>query len=225
MVALCAIAGQIAVHVVMKIHSYDSAKINFGGRQRMLSQRIAFEIVSLVYYKQDGINVNSTAAATQLTALAKELNVSTTLWASSQTGLVAGSDSLGTIQETDSTILGLYDSLNTNYFYPYYWLIGNFTTANWSDPTYTSPTIDSCVSLRQNFLVGMNNIVTTYQSQSDIRLNNLVIIEGVFLGVTLAILIFELVFVARPAIQHMNNLDKITKENQAKEPLGKIAEA
>jgi hypothetical protein len=42
-VTISTIVGQYVVHTTLHIHEYDGAKINIGGRQRMLSKKFSME--------------------------------------------------------------------------------------------------------------------------------------------------------------------------------------
>ncbi|KAI8920561.1 hypothetical protein BC831DRAFT_515459 [Entophlyctis helioformis] len=213
LIALLTVVGQTLIHITLRIHSEDGTKINVGGRQRMLSQKMSLETLGLIYYAQCN-PPNTTFAASIAPTLTTLRRSAINLWTASHTDLQAGSSALGISAEKDAGVLAAYTVLAPRFAR----LAGNmaaFDTGNKNDPATMSDLIDDILPARQSFLVQMNDIVSTYQTISDGRIYWLIVIEVVLLVFTLFVLILEVFFVVRPALQHMRNIQRIKKASLA----------
>ncbi|KAI8928113.1 hypothetical protein BC831DRAFT_510316 [Entophlyctis helioformis] len=209
LIALATIIGQTLIHVTLRIHAEDGSKINVGGRQRMLSQKMSLETLGLVYYAQCN-PLNTTFAGSISPTLTTLRRSAINLWTTSHTDLQAGSSALGISAEKDAGVLDSFALLAPKFAR----LAGNMATfdaGNPADPATMSDLIDDILPARQSYLVQMNDIVSTYQSISDSRIRSLLIIEICLFVFTLLVLILEVIFVVRPALQHMKRIQAIKK--------------
>lgn len=87
-VILLSIAGQVAVHVYIENSQSDAVIINVSGRQRMLSQLMTKDALTLAFL---AVHPNSTVNGPNSTYFLKELQAKFPLWKAAHDALINGS--------------------------------------------------------------------------------------------------------------------------------------
>lgn len=103
LVILLSIAGQLAVHIVIHNSFSDSLVVNIAGRQRMLSQLISKDCVSIAYYRGQEKNV---------TFYVNQLKLWLPVFRSSHYGLWKGNSSLGLSKTSKGSIVKNFQTLD-----------------------------------------------------------------------------------------------------------------
>lgn len=220
------IAGQSLINSTLSVHADDSAKINIGGRQRMLCNRYSLQVQSM-------ITAYSLGNLTLAQSYNKSAQTTLALIQASRSALINGnSDPAFELPvETNATILNFYKNLTTfeNAFQNQaanLIFFGSLTN-NSNDPTTVTNVVNT-IQIALNFVTNMNAIVNQYQFISDDRIYYLRVIEIVLLVCTLLVMVVEAYVVVVPSFRHMNLLlkeEKIRKAAEKAEEKAKQIEA
>ncbi len=105
-IALSVIISQVLVRNHLDTQISDSTVINVAGRQRMLSQKLTKEIVSL--------SVSSDKKNREI--LKNKIEETLFLWELSHNSLQNGNDSLGLPKKNSFTILSKFKEINPSYY-------------------------------------------------------------------------------------------------------------
>lgn len=193
-IALLSIVGQIIVQGAIQQQKSDAFAINIAGRQRMLSQQISKNALFLEYSSDTSARATST----------QELQTALASWKQVHEGLQHGDTKLGLPAENSTAMLNLYQSIQPDFTaidQASQDLLSLVTSR--ADAAGNSSTIQSDVqtilSHEKPFLSEMNAIVGQLQSEAEDRISTLHILELILLGITLAVLAGEALFVFRPA--------------------------
>ena len=196
-IALLAVSGQILIQMSLQRQSEDAGVINIAGRQRMLSQKLSKAALAL--------SIAPTEA--QRTPRIAELNAGTLLWESSHQGLQQGSTQLNLPGNNSATVTQLYAHIQPNFDAMVGAIQGlldvaqkNRLESSQAFRTTTAPFIQTILQNEAPFLVGMDKIVSQYEVEANGRVNQLKQIELILLTLTILVLLFEGIFVFRPAI-------------------------
>lgn len=190
-IALSVIISQIYIRVHLRNQQGDSTVINIAGRQRMLSQKLTKEIVSLSvsdnYHKRKYLKNN----------ISETLN----LWELSHKSLQVGNDSLGLPNQNSDKIKSKFRLLN-----PVFDTISiaakNIILYLDKNPSISlddlRPQIQKVTANEGSFLVMMDDIVNQYDKEADEKVTWLRKLEFSLMILTLFILLAEFLFLFYP---------------------------
>jgi len=230
LIALSIIISQFFISNHLDSQQSDSTVINIAGRQRMLSQKLTKEVISLT----------QTVDANERIALKNKIHKTLTLWQTSHEALQKGSKTLGLPGKNSETVNQMFETLNIS-----------FNTINQNSEKIISaieanPNLGlyeikrniNIVKAKENdFLVMMDKIVNQYNTEADKKTDWLrkleiflavftfLILLGEFLFIfwptakTIRSTLFSLVSAERRAVKMARNADElsIAKEKSIKE--------
>lgn len=190
-IALSVVISQIFVRNHLQTQQSDSTVINVAGRQRMLSQKLTKEIVSLSVYK-DQIN---------RLLLKNKIKETLSLWELSHNSLQQGNDSLGLPAKNSKKIEAKFLGIN-----PVFNKIKKATKSivrklennllvSQDDLSYD---IEKVTYNEGDFLVRMDDIVNQYDAEADEKVAWLRRLELYLMVLTLMILLAEFLFIFWP---------------------------
>lgn len=197
-IALSVILSQILVRKHLNDQQSDSSVINVAGRQRMLSQKLTKEIVSL-----------STENTPEERLLLKEkIKQTLKLWEQSHHALQQGSDSLGLPGNNSAVIKEKFNVLNPTF--------DTISKASKSiiekieniPPLPLSAFIDDIEKVKENeshFLLVMDQIVNQYDLEADAKVSWLRKLEMLLMVLTLLILLGEFLFIFWPTAKSVKS--------------------
>jgi len=195
-IALTIIISQILVQYNLNQQLSDSKIINFSGKQRMLSQKIAKEVLILHY-------VSDSASAQQISHLRSVLS----LWKKNQNALENGSDSLAFPLEKSETLHKLYLEIN-----PIFNRIASTADSFLSNlrekknKNQNQKLVQVILENEGNFLSKMNQIVTQYDLEAHQKVTEQRKIEYWIFGFTLVVLLLEFFFIFKPTNKKIERL-------------------
>ncbi len=210
-IAITIIIAQILIQQHLTNQLDDSRVINIAGRQRALSQKLTKEVLLL----QNKID-DSTKLEQRFDRLAETLH----LWQTSHYALQYGNDSMELSQEENTTILQLFKELD-----PHHQAMVNATeeilkgrptskTVKKIDPDQVAIVLEN----EYPFLLKMDTIVNQYDKRSKEQLQLLKLKEFLLLGVSLLILILEILFLFKPlSIQIKETISKLIQSQKKAE--------
>ncbi|MBD0822998.1 sensor histidine kinase [Aestuariibaculum marinum] len=190
-IALSVIISQILIRKHLNAQQSDSTVINVAGRQRMLSQKLTKDIVTL-----------STEQELEERILLKDkIKATLKLWETSHYALQEGNDSLGLPGENSDIIANKFQKLN-----PTFNIISGAAKAIIEDIENVPPLPNSAFSedikkVRQNegeFLSVMDEIVNQYDLEANEKVSWLRSLEMLLTILTLIILLAEFLFIFWP---------------------------
>ncbi len=210
-IALSVIISQILIRKHLNDQKDDSSVINVAGRQRMLSQKLTKEIVSI------SIEANLESRI----ALKDKLKQTLGLWEMSHNGLQTGNDSLGLPGANSATVVSMFKELNPSFntikdaSFAIIEKIENIPSL----PVQTF--IDDVNKVKENetaFLTKMDRIVNQYDSEANEKVSTLRRLELLLMGLTLFILLCEFLFIFWPTAKTVKNTlaDLMVAEQKAK---------
>ncbi len=190
-IALSVVVSQIFVRNHLKTQQSDSTVINVAGRQRMLSQKLTKEIVSLTVYSDEN-NRNQ---------LKNKIKKTLSLWQLSHKALQKGDDSLGLPAKKSEKIDKKFSKIN-----PVFNKILNASTSIVQkiehNPLITqedlSADIEKVTKNESTFLLMMDDIVNQYEKEADAKVVWLRKLEFSLMVLTLLILLAEFLFIFWP---------------------------
>ncbi len=197
-IALSVILSQILVRKHLNDQQSDSSVINVAGRQRMLSQKLTKEIVSL-----------STENTPEERILLKEkIKQTLKLWEQSHHALQQGNDSLGLPGNNSVVIKEKFNVLNPRF--------NTISKASKSiiekieniPPLPLSAFIDDIEKVKENeshFLLVMDQIVNQYDLEADAKVSWLRKLEMLLMVLTLLILLGEFLFIFWPTAKSVKS--------------------
>ncbi len=211
-IALSVIVSQILIRTHLSGQQSDSTVINIAGRQRMLSQKLAKNVVSL----------SSPQVETKdLQALKDDLKATLRLWEFSHFALQKGNDSLGLPQKSSLDITIKFATLN-----PVFDTIANASKA--IIKTIETDTLWSLAVLQEHidtvkanegeFLLQMDAIVNQFDGEAEEKVSWLRQLELWLTVLTLFILLGEVLFIFWPAAKSVRYTlsELLTAEKRAK---------
>ena len=195
-IAVAIILSQIYIQQYIKKQESDSRVVNLAGRQRMLSQKIS----------KLALQIDMATPPAHRQTYAAQLEEALALWMQSHQGLLQGDEQLGVTGEKSAVVEGMYRTVA-----PYYKAMvvntQRLLQVLKNDPVVKTavlqPYIQNILNNEGAFLEGMNNIVFQYDSEAKAKVLYLESIELVLLAISLAIILFELLFIFRPTAQHI----------------------
>ena len=210
-IALSVIISQILVRNHLDTQKSDSTVINIAGRQRMLSQKLTKEIVSLtVSFDKNNRNI-----------LKKNIKETLILWNLSHNSLQKGNDSLGLPKKNSRKIKQQFTAINP--------VFDSILKASKSivkrleiNPLISIDELSSDIKKITNnegeFLFIMDKIVNQYDSEADEKVVWLRKLEFSLMVLTLLILLGEFLFIFWPTAKSVKATlsDLLLAEKKAK---------
>lgn len=190
-IALSVIISQILIRKHLNDQQSDSTVINVAGRQRMLSQKLTKEIVSL----------SSESNLENKVALKDKIKETLNLWEVSHYALQKGNDSLGLPKKNSPEVVAKFKALN-----PIFDTISMASKAIIEKIENIPPLpvksyvldIEKVKSNEGNFLLMMDQIVNQYDLEADAKVTRLRKLEVWLMALTLLILLGEFLFIFWP---------------------------
>ena len=197
-IALSVIISQVLVRNHLDTQISDSTVINVAGRQRMLSQKLTKEIVSL--------SVSSGKKNREI--LKNKIEETLFLWELSHNSLQNGNDSLGLPEKNSFTILSKFKGIN-----PVFdtiqkaskSLIKKVSENPLIAMDVLAADIEKVINNEASFLLMMDEIVNQYSLEADEKVAWLRTLEFSLMILTLLILLGELLFVFWPAAKSVKS--------------------
>lgn len=192
-IAVVAIAGQVLIQWHLSTQLSDSQVVNVAGKQRMLSQEISKTALLL----QSDVNNRE--------GRLDELKTSLALWERSHLALQQGDDSLGIpypegainlLPEVDAH----YEAIR-NAAHEIVRLVDSDTNVS---PDSLRDAVRTILQHEGKFLAGMEKVVYWYAEDAERKVSTLSKIEYTLLGVTLLVIILEVLFIFRPTAMNVN---------------------
>lgn len=211
-IALSVIVSQILIRKHLKDQESDSGVINVAGRQRMLSQKLTKEILSL-----------STEETISKSLIIKDsLKQTLSEWVLAHRALQSGNDSLG-LPGTNSTVVsGMFGAINP--------IFNNIKSASEDiikkvEANHNVQTVNFIESLnivKENervFLTKMDGIVNQYDLEAAEKVAWLSKLEMLLMAFTLLLLLAEFLFIFWPTAKTVKKSlsELISAEKRAKE--------
>ncbi len=197
-IACALIISQVLVQDHLDKQINDSRIVNVAGRQRMLSQKLTKNSLLL-----------NTAIPEDQSEIIDQLRSDLKLWQESHKALMGEVNEIGIISHTNTDTIGLmfhelkptFDSLVSQISQ----LILNKQRREIESDT-NQLIVQNILQNEQNFLAKMDEIVFRYDYEAKEKVYALKKTEYFLLALSLFILIFELIFVFRPAARHTKNI-------------------
>ena len=210
-IALSVIISQILVRKHLETQQSDSTVINIAGRQRMLSQKLTKEIVSLtVSFDENNRNI-----------LTKNIKETLILWNLSHNSLQKGNDSLGLPEKNSGKIKQQFTAIN-----PVFdtiqkaakYIIKSLEINPLTSIDELSSEIKKITNNEAEFLLIMDKIVNQYDFEADEKVVWLRKLEFSLMVLTLFILLGEFLFIFWPTAKSVKAtlLDLLSAEKKAK---------
>ena len=210
-IALSVIISQILIRKHLNNQQSDSTVINVAGRQRMLSQKLTKEIVSL-----------STEQSLEKRILLKDkVKATLNIWEVSHNALQKGSDSLGLPKKNSLEVIAKFKLLN-----PVFDTISIASKAIIEKIENIPPLpvntymadIEKVKANEGDFLLIMDQIVNQYDLEADAKVSWLRKLEVWLMALTLLILLGEFLFIFWPTAKSVKSIlsDLLYAEKRAK---------
>jgi signal transduction histidine kinase len=197
-IALSVIISQVLVRNHLDTQISDSTVINVAGRQRMLSQKLTKEIVSL--------SVSSDEQNREI--LKNKIQETLFLWELSHNSLQNGNDSLGLPKKNSFTILSKFKGINP-VFETIQKASKSIVKKVAENPLIAMDVLASDIKKvihnEASFLLMMDEIVNQYSLEADEKVAWLRTLEFSLMILTLLILLGELLFIFWPAAKSVKS--------------------
>ena len=206
-IALTVIAAQILIQIHLNSQLDDSRVINVAGRQRAFSQKLVKETLLL----------GETENPKEREIIISELDKTLSIWKASHKGLQQGDPSLNLPKENDQDIITLFKELDTSHS-AMVEAVDNILRNIANDNSISKIDIAILLKNERPFLELMDTIVNEYDKRSKEQLQNLKQKEYLVLGISLIILILEMLFIFRPlSIQIRKTITKLMRSQRKSE--------
>lgn len=190
-VALLTIIGQILVQRAINFQQSDAHVINLAGSQRYLSQQI---VKFSVLIKEDIPHSTYKDKASQLKKFIA-------MWTKGHYGLQFGDPDLNLPGQNSATVMEMFEKID-----PYFNKMVNSADSivilsgkPQLDKEAISAHLQTILRNEDKFFKGMDSIVHQYDHEAKAKVNFLKTVEYILLAITLLILLFEGMFIFRPA--------------------------
>ncbi|AJR04077.1 sensor histidine kinase [Siansivirga zeaxanthinifaciens] len=191
-IALSVIVSQILIRKHLNAQQNDSTVINVAGRQRMLSQKLTKEILTLT----------NTESLEERFTVKNKLTKTLELWELSHLALQEGNDSLGVPGDNSAVVVGLFQELNPTFDKINTATKSILNTLNLDINSDNEVLLNDIKTVKLNegdFLLKMDQIVNQYDLEADEKVNWLRKLELLLTSLTIFILLLEFVFIFWPA--------------------------
>lgn len=203
-VALLTLLGQGLVQHSIERQLSDSTVINVAGRQRMLSQKIT----------KLALQISSTKDPYKSSEQRQELRESLSLWEKCHRGLQDGNEALGLPGNNSKTVTQLYAELEPDFLAIQSAALKILDEQGAENAeAVVDASLQEILSHEGQFLAGMDEIVYVYDQEAESRVASLRRIEHGLLIVTLMVLLFEGLFIFRPAVGQIQRMVTRLREN------------
>ncbi|MEO9894062.1 PAS domain-containing protein [Aurantibacter sp.] len=186
-IAITIIIANLLIQSHLNSQLSDSRVINVAGFQRAFSQKLVKEILLL----------DETPSFEKKQLILSEIEKTLVVWKASHLGLQSGSDELNLPEEKDPEILSLFTTLD-----PHHQAMVVAAEKILSEQDTSSINFihqkDILLKNEREFLRLMNDIVNKYDLRSNAKLQNLKQKEYWLLGLSLLILLLEILFIFKP---------------------------
>lgn len=210
-IALSLIISQILIRRFLNDQESDSRVVNVAGRQRMLSQKLAKEVLL----------IDQAKTTTERKTLIGQLKHTQKLWANSHLALQRGNDTLGLPGNSSLVVATKFQKLE-----PYYRNIlassSQIIRAVEQNPSQDLVALtDEVNQIAQNenfFLTIMDDIVNQYDIEAKDKISRLRRLELLIMAITMLILLGEFLFIFWPTATAVKNTLKelLLAEKKAK---------
>ena len=213
--ALSGIAGVIITTQVLIQRSInkqkdDSRVINIAGRQRMLSQKISKTV----------LKINNAVSSEALDELRAELQFDLNRWTVSHDGLLNGNDSLGIKGKNSAEVNKMFEEISPHYqeMVTNIRKIIKLLNTSSHELNIIKPYTDKILFHESGFLKIMDKIVFQYDHEANEKVLKLKNSEVNLLLISLAIILFEVLFIFVPTSKNVRNtvMELMVSENSAK---------
>jgi hypothetical protein len=195
-IAIFSIIGQILVQLSLLQASDDARVINYAGRQRMLSLKLAMSTSALV------ISSDPIGRAKRI----PEINATLNSLETEHRGLINGDATLGLPGNNSATVTQDFNSMQPDFdaITTAATDITNKLNANPGTPgSELQADVNTILSYEEPFVTTMNTTVSHYQQEAEGRVSNLKVEEVILFMLTLMVLGLEARFIFHPAIQKL----------------------
>lgn len=195
-IAVSVIVSQILIRTHLSGQESDSTVINVAGRQRMLSQKLTKEILSL----------SSTSSSEKRLLIKDEIKRTLNLWELSHHALQNGNDSLGLPKKNSAEIRKKFNVINP--------IFDTIVSASKSiikqvesnaNVVSLENDVDNVKANENQFLTLMDDIVNQYDVEADEKVDWLRKLEFLLTALTLLILLGEFLFIFSPAAKSVKH--------------------
>ncbi len=190
-IALSVIVSQILIRKHLKDQENDSRVINVAGRQRMLSQKLTKEILSL----------STEGNLFERLAVKDSLKKTLSIWVTSHNALQNGSDSLGLPGTNSNIVSSMFNDLNSTFStikQASEDIIKQIEVSSLVSVENLSSKIEDVKENESDFLVKMDGIVNQYDLEAKDKVSWLRKLETFLMGFTLVLLLAEFLFIFWP---------------------------
>ena len=188
-IAVTVLLSQLLIQHNINSQINDSRLINISGKQRMLSQKLAKEVLILNSFSKDS-NINE-----QISNIKNTLE----LWKFTHLALEKGNDSLNFPKEKSPALLALYKNIKSNVD-----LIDSATTKYLNNKNHPDAQLDNTKEVQTIldnvavFITKMHRIVGQYEQEALDKVTRQRNIEYGILSFTLFVLFLEFLFIFKP---------------------------
>ncbi|GAA3573847.1 ATP-binding protein [Snuella lapsa] len=210
-IALSVVVSQVLIRKHLRDQESDSTVINVAGRQRMLSQKLTKEIVSLA--AEDDLG--------KALRIKDSIKATLALWQVSHESLQSGNDSLGLPGNNSVVVTNLFKRLNVS-FKTISEASKRIVETIEERPTFKIGSyVDDITTIKKteaDFLSVMDKIVNQYDREADEKVNWLRRLELLLTALTLLILLFEFLFIFWPTAKSVKQTltELLVAEKKAK---------
>jgi two-component system sensor histidine kinase DegS len=196
-IAVTVALSQILIQYNLKRQLSDSRIINISGKQRMLSQKLAKEVLIL----------NFVTDTTKKNEGIIRINETLSLWKSTHYNLEKGNDSLGFSKEKNTNLTPLFASIK-----PHFNAIANATTQflennkQHKKQKENQKLVQTILENEGDFLLKMNQIVSEYDKEALDKVTLQRKTEYAIFGFTLLVLLLEFLFIFKPTNHKVEKL-------------------
>lgn len=198
-IAISVVLSQILIHTHLNDQDSDSTVINIAGRQRMLSQKLTKDVVSLLINQSTESHIN----------FKNKIKENLKVWQLSHIGLQKGNDSLGLPYTNSAEIRNKFKALNPVFDtirLASQEIINKIeSNAGFGLETYRLD-IEKVRANEANFLELMDAIVNRYNFEADAKVKRLSNLELWLTALTLFILLAEFTFIFWPAAKSVKSV-------------------
>ncbi|TVZ59498.1 signal transduction histidine kinase [Flavobacteriaceae bacterium MAR_2010_105] len=209
-IAVSVIVSQILIRKHLNNQQSDSTVINVAGRQRMLSQKLTKEIVSLTRVE----------SVEERITIKEKIKQTLKLWEVSHVALQRGNDSLGLPGNNSKIISKKFNDLKPTFdtIHSASKVIVDELEQNPSITNLELP-IETVRTYEGDFLIKMDQIVNLYDLEANKKVSKLQSLEMLLMILTLLILLAEFLFIFWPTAKSVRTTltELLVAEKKAKQ--------
>lgn len=196
-IAITVILSQVLIQYNLNSQLSDSKIINTSGKQRMLSQKLAKEVLVL------NLTTDSLEKKTQIDQISKTISQ----WKSNHYSLVNGNDSLGFPKEKNNILRQYFKTLKPNFDTIIKVTETFLANKKQNKNEYENKKlVQTLLANEKIFLLKMNQIVSEYDIEASEKVNLQRKTEYIILIFTLLVLLLEFLFIFKPTNKKVEQL-------------------